>query len=63
MTVARAARYPQPPPLADVLAADRCDHGAVTGRCPLCRLAADHADGQAGTPEWPVATEQTPEDR
>lgn len=43
MTVARARRYPTPPPVAEVLGAERCDHGAVTGRCPLCRVAAEHA--------------------
>jgi hypothetical protein len=44
VTVARARRYPIPPPVAEVLAAERCDHGAVAGRCPLCRVAAEHAD-------------------
>lgn len=41
MTTARARRYPQPPPVAELLAAERCDHGEITGRCALCRRAAD----------------------
>jgi hypothetical protein len=40
MTVARARHYPTPPPVAAVLAAERCTHGEITGRCALCRAAA-----------------------
>jgi hypothetical protein len=48
MTVARARRYPQPAPVADVLGAARCDHGEIVGKCPLCRrLAAKQTDDAA----------------
>jgi hypothetical protein len=35
----RGRRYPQPPLAAEVLAGARCEHGALEGRCPLCRAA------------------------
>jgi hypothetical protein len=47
VTVARARHYPDPLPAATVLAAARCDHGELIGRCPLCRLAAEPGDDQA----------------
>ena len=47
MTTARARRYPQPPLVAELLAAERCDHGEITGRCALCRMAAEPSGDQA----------------
>jgi hypothetical protein len=61
MPVARASRYPQPPAVTDVLTAERCDHGEITGRCALCRLATESsrdpatAPGTAEQPEPAVA--------
>jgi len=48
---ARARRYPQPPPSGQVLRGARCDHGALTGLCPLCRLAG--VDDNQDTPAAP----------
>lgn len=44
MSIARARHYPQPPPASTVLAGDRCGHGELIGRCPLCRRAAEVVD-------------------
>ena len=47
MTTARARRYPQPPPVTDVLGGSRCEHGAAEGRCPLCPKVAEPDTDQA----------------
>lgn len=41
MSVARARHYPAPPPVATVLHGDRCGHGELGARCPLCRRAGE----------------------
>jgi hypothetical protein len=46
MTVRRARHYPTPTPAAELLAAERCDHGEIIGRCALCRVAAEAAADQ-----------------
>jgi hypothetical protein len=52
--IARASHYPQPPPAATVLAGDRCEHGELDGRCPLCRRAAEPPDEpEPASPEPP----------
>jgi len=65
MSVARARRYPQPPPAGNVLGAERCDHGEITGRCALCRVAAQHADDKVEDARQaearPVATTPQPD--
>ena len=47
MTTARACHYPTPPPVGELLAAERCDHGEITGRCALCRTTAAPPGDQA----------------
>jgi len=47
MTIAGAARYPQPRDVSIVLAEQQdgfCDHGGVPGRCPSCRAATPPPD-------------------
>lgn len=39
-------RRPQPLAARHVLAGDRCDHGELLGRCPLCRAAGLSPVGQ-----------------
>jgi hypothetical protein len=50
MTTTRASRYP--PPVAEVLAGARCEHGELAGCCALCRRAAELSDEQK--PSEPV---------
>ncbi len=63
MTVRRARHYPTPTPAAELLAAERCDHGEIIGRCALCRVAAEPPADQTVTtptetrPRPPVADE------
>lgn len=42
--IARARRYPQPPPASAILAGARCEHGELVGRCAPCRWSADPPD-------------------
>jgi hypothetical protein len=52
MRVARANRYPQPRPAAEVLAethAELCEHDGLPGRCPACR-ASLHEPPEAAAP-------------
>jgi hypothetical protein len=56
MTTARARHYPQPPPAAELLAAERCGHGEITGRCALCRS----TDAPPGDQAAPPGSEPAP---
>lgn len=47
---ARARRYPQPQPAAEVLTGVRCGHGELEGRCPLCRAAVPDGLGAPAAP-------------
>jgi hypothetical protein len=61
MSVARARRPIQPVPVREVLAAERCAHGAVVGACALCRaveLAGDQGTPLAPGPVTPRARRQ-----
>jgi hypothetical protein len=60
MTVRRARHYPTPTPAAELLAAERCDHGEIIGRCPFCRATAEPTQLPPGDQDEPEPAKPRP---